>query len=168
MRSREGIRPALTAGGASAAQSFQTSTQGAAQPGIERPRGGRMAVPEIPKPALQRTVQVRDEQREALAAGPPGLGAQRVLQLIRALPWGPSPAPFGVIIQKGVASGMRGIHKPRLGRMQLRSCPHGPVPRPVQRREGFCPDHYFFFRLPTLHKARYNALLVLPGTPRQP
>ena len=89
----EGIGPALmvdAASGAALALAFtQDASQPHAQPPIQLRKRPEAAVLEVSKPALQRPVQVRDDGRETIPMATPGLGAQRVLQLIQALASGP-------------------------------------------------------------------------------
>ena len=137
----EGIRPALMVGATSEARlapAFaQDAPQSRAHPLIERSKRRRMAVLEISIPAAQRPVQVRDNDRETLPVGTPGLGTQRVLQLVQALSPGPSRPPCEVIAQKVEATRCGGVHDPRLRRMQLQSRRSGPTLHPFQRLAGF-------------------------------
>src|SRR5208337_5618204 len=87
------------------------------QPRIEHRKRRGVAMFEISKPALQGPVQVRDDDLQTLPVGAPGLGTDRVLQLVQALAPGPSLPLLEVIAQKVEATRLRGVHDPRLRRM---------------------------------------------------
>src|SRR5208337_2615379 len=95
------------------------------------------AMLEILKPAAQGPVQIRDDGRQALPVGAPGLGPDRVFQLSQALLPGPTFAPLKMIAQKVEAACLRSVDDPCLGRVQAQCGAYRPAPHPFQRLAGF-------------------------------
>src|SRR6266542_2682021 len=78
----------------------QNAPQSPAYPAVQPAAHIRMATPEVPQPAPQRPVQVRDDRTQAAAGRPLRLGSHRRLQFLQALLPNVAVAPFVAIAQK--------------------------------------------------------------------
>src|SRR6516162_9608339 len=109
------------------------ATQPHAHPFVQGDEHESTTVLEVLKPASQGPVQVREDGLQALSVVTPGLGPNRVLELVQALLAGPTFAACEVITQEVKAAVLRGVHHPCLDRVQGQSHGRGPVPHPFQR-----------------------------------
>src|SRR6267142_5734978 len=115
----------------------QDTPQPHPHPGVQRSEGASMAMLEILKPAPQRTIDVFDDDLQALTVGASRLGTNRVVELPETLlPW-PLQAPLKVIPQKVKAATLGGVHNPCFDRMQRETRLLGPLPHLFQNRRRF-------------------------------
>ena len=123
--SKEGISPALMVGASSPTPTAMTFPKYAAQahayPGVQRSKGGVMAVFEVLKPTPKGPIDIRDNREETMAISTPGLVTDRILEFLLALLPGPAHAPFKVITQKVETSANGRIDNAGFGRVQSKT-----------------------------------------------
>ena len=77
-----------------------------------------VTVLEVAKPARERAVDVRDDDREAVPVGAAGLRAHRVFEFQQALRARPAAVALEVVAEKVKAAGLLHIHEMRFLGMQ--------------------------------------------------
>ena len=141
LRSKEVVEPTVMVRAAASAPASLTATQDAAQPhadpGIQDLEREAMTVLKVRKPASQRAVHARDDDRQALSLGPPSFTPNRVFELPQAFRARPLTPRLEVISQKVKAADLRGVHDPRLRGMQRQSRRGRPDLHRGQCRAGF-------------------------------
>src|SRR5206468_12992473 len=96
----------------------QDATQPHPEPLVQAGKRRPVAVLEVLQPAHQRLIDIRDDRLEALAVRAPGLGSDRVFQLLEALPTRPAIAALEVVAQEVGSTGLGGINDPSLFRVE--------------------------------------------------
>ena len=138
---KESIGPALMVESSSPSFATLAAAQEATQPhpypAVQVGERRAMTVSEVPKPASQGPVQVRDDSWQALSLGAPCLGSDRVFELLQALRTWPAIAALKVIAQEVKAAWLPGVDDTRLRRMQPQSRRNRPCLHLLQGRTGF-------------------------------
>ncbi len=138
--SKEGISPALMVGPSTPTSTAKTFPEYAAQAhayrGVQRSKGGEMAVFEVLKPTLKDPIDIRDNREETMATGTSGLVTDRILEFLLGLSPGPAHAPLKMITQKVEATANGRIDNAGFGRVQRKTRLGRPLLNHRQSKKG--------------------------------
>src|SRR5215469_11575649 len=131
---KESGGPALMVESSSPSLAFlaaQDAPQPHPDPAVQVGERSAMTVLEVPQPAAQGPVQVRDDGRQTLSLGAPRLGTDRLFELLQALRAWPAIAALKGIAQKVKAARLRSVEDTRLRRVQSQSRRNRPRLHPL-------------------------------------
>src|SRR5215469_7172424 len=136
---KESGGPALMVESSSPSLAFlaaQDAPQPHPDPAVQVGERSAMTVWEVPQPAAQGPVPVRDDGRQTLSLGAPRLGTDRLFELLQALRAWPAIAALKGIAQKVKAARLPSVEDTRLRRVQSQSRRNRPRLHLLQGRTG--------------------------------